>query len=310
MIQYIINALAPVIFLVVLGWIAGIKGIIDKSNRHGFSSYVINFSFPCLLFVVITNTNPTHFDNPHLILLFLLALMGMYLLTILLYKILYKETISELGQSAFLGSFPDMAFMGVPIFISLFGEKSLILIAIGNIISSLFMIPLTSILLGLKPAKANNFTLYLKNLTLAFKKPLVIAPLLGVLSAYFHIHYPKIIISSLTLIGDTTSGISLFTLGLIISSYKIIYKKRIFLTVAFKNLVHPALMLVLVVLFHFSGLTAQESILLCAMPTATMCTMFALKYNVLVEESVAVTITSTLFAVITLPVWMEIAHHF
>ena len=38
-------------------------------------------------------------------------------------------------------------------------------------------------------------------------------------------------------------------------------------------------MLGLVALFGIQGLLAKEVILLCAMPTATMTTMFALRYN-------------------------------
>jgi hypothetical protein len=55
--------------------------------------------------------------------------------------------------------------------------------------------------------------------------------------------------------------------------------------VLFKNLVHPAAMLATVMALGGSGLLAQEAILLAAIPSAVITTMFAEEYGVLASES-------------------------
>ncbi|WP_108650226.1 AEC family transporter [Dongshaea marina] len=137
----ILNSLIPVAFVIFLGWLAGYKGFIDKSHSKSFATYVMNFSFPCLLFVITATSKPADLFDSEFIIAFTLALMGMYLIALLIHRYLLGRNIQQAGQAAFVCSFPDMAFMGIPIFLELLGSKSLISIAIGNIITSLLMIP-------------------------------------------------------------------------------------------------------------------------------------------------------------------------
>ena len=69
-------------------------------------------------------------------------------------------------------------------------------------------------------------------------------------------------------------------------------------------------MLLLVILFNVKGLIAKEAILLCAMPTATMTTMFALRYRTLVQESTSTTILGTMVAIVTLPIFIILCQRF
>lgn len=167
------------------------------------------------------------------------------------------------------------------------------------------MIPLTVILLEFKSNKKQKIlSVFLTNLFIVLKKPLVFAPILGMIYAFIGIDLPQVIVSSLKLIGNTTSGVSLFALGLIMSKFVIKFSKTTLLNIAIKNIVHPIFMMILVYLFGVTGIASKEVILLCAMPTATMTTMFALKYNTLPEESTSTPVLGTLFAIITLPIFM------
>ncbi|MCF6764671.1 AEC family transporter [Thiotrichales bacterium 19S3-7] len=307
MFSTILNALIPVAFVIFLGWLAGFFKIIDKKHSKSFATYVMNFSFPCLLFVITATTKLSVLFDFQFVIAFFIGLMGMYLISFIIHRLLLKRALHNAGQAAFVCSFPDMAFMGIPIFLEIIGSTALVSIVIGNIISSVFMIPITVILLELKSAKnADIFKIFIENLIVVIKKPLVFAPILGIIYALFGIPLPHLIKDSLKLIGDTTSGVSLFTLGLIISSFMIKFSKGAILNIALKNILHPMIMMGLIFVFGIKGLLAKEVVLLCAMPTATMTTMFALRYNTLTEESTSSTILGTLFSIITLPVFMLI----
>lgn len=295
-------SLTPVGFIIFLGWFAGYKGFVTKSHSHSFATYVMSFSFPCSLFVLTATSSPAELLNGSFVMALWIGLIGMYFISFIIYKLILKRNITESTQGAFVCSFPDMAFMGIPIFTALLGKQALLSIAIGNICTSLVMIPFVTIFLnaGRGTTTENIGTIIWK----VIKKPLVFAPILGTIYSLCNLHLPDIAKNSLSLIGSTTSGVSLFALGLIMSSFAIKFSKLVSVNIILKNILHPLIMAGLVMLFGVKGIFAREAILLCAMPTATMTTMFALKYDTLIEESATSAILGTIVALITLTIFM------
>ena len=163
----ILQSLVPLAFVIVLGWFAGWRKIIDAKHSSSLATYVMSFSFTCLLFAKTATTSLQNLINYRFI-AGLLGLLGMYLLVFLFNRYLRRISVSHSCQTAFVSSFPDMAFMGIPIFLVLFGvfgEESLISIVIGNLITSLIMIPLTVSILEIAQAsevKTNVMALVLK----------------------------------------------------------------------------------------------------------------------------------------------------
>jgi malonate transporter and related proteins len=302
--ELIFQSLIPLAFVISLGWFAGWRNIIDARHSSSLATYVMSFSFPCLLFAKTATTSLQHLFNYRFIAGLSLGLLGMYLVLFLVNRYLRRMSLSDSCQTAFVTSFPDMAFMGIPIFLVLFGEESLISIVIGNVITSLVMIPLTVSILeieGASEVKTNILFLVLKVL----KKPLVLAPIIGAIFSAFSLPMPALARESLQLIGGTTSGVSLFALGLIMSQEKVSVSKSVLFNIFNKLLVHPLIMWGLVVAFGITGALAKEAILLCALPPAIMTTMFAVKYNVLTLESTSSTVLGTVGALVSMAVIMH-----
>lgn len=297
----ILLSIIPVAFVIFLGWLAGFKKIVDNKHSHSLATYVMSFSFPCGLFVLTATSKPEDLLNGSFVIAFWLGLMGMYLISFLIYRFILRYQNSTSAQGAFVCSFPDMAFMGIPIFTSLLGKQALLSIAIGNICTSLIMIPIVTILLS---GKDNHQTSIAMIIIKVLKKPLVFAPILGTIYSLCGLHLPEIAKDSLGLIGSTTSGVSLFALGLIMSSFTIKFSRLVVINLCLKNILHPLIMLALVIVFGVKGIFAKEAILLCAMPTATMTTMFALKYDTLTVESTSSAILGTILSLLTLTVFM------
>ena len=185
--ELIFQSLIPLAFVIGLGWFAGWRNIIDARHSSSLATYVMSFSFPCLLFAKTATTSLQHLFNYRFIAGLSLGLLGMYLVLFLVNRYLRRMSLSHSCQTAFVNSFPDMAFMGIPIFLVLFGEESLISIVIGNVITSLVMIPLTVAILEIEAAsevKTNILFLVLK----VFKKPLVLAPMIGACLRFFSPH--------------------------------------------------------------------------------------------------------------------------
>lgn len=301
LLQQILIAIIPVALIIFLGWFVGVKKIIANSHSESFATYVIHVSFPCSLFLLTATSKPSDLLDGPLVAALWLGIVGMFGLSFLIYKIFLRRSLKECMQGALVCSFADMAFMGIPIFTSLLGKQALLSIAIGNICTSLFIIPIVTMCLN---SREDQHVRWTKSLAQAITKPLVLAPILGTLCALAHVPIPLIITNALSIMGASTSGVSLFALGLIMSRFSIRWSKLVGVNIGLKNILHPLLMLAIVSLCHIKGTFAKEAILLCAMPTASMATMFALKYNVLTEESTSATVLGTILSLLTLTCFM------
>ncbi|MGL5055668.1 MAG: AEC family transporter [Fusobacteriaceae bacterium] len=300
MLDTILNSIVPVFFVIALGWFSGKKEIVSIDHKKAFADYVMMFSFPLHLFIGSAKANPKTLLDVKVISAFTLALMGLYIISFIIQKYIFKYDSRKAAQGSIVCAFPNMAFMGIPVLTSLIGPEALISVAIGNIITSIFMIPITTIILESKEDSASPIEVIKTSLINCIKKPLIIAPILGVLCSVFQIEIPKAVFQSCELIGKSTSGVSLFSLGLIMASYRIVLSGQVFFNIFMKNILQPIIMVGLIVLFNLKGVMAKEILLLCSMPTATISTMFGLKYGVSEVESSSSTILGTIFSIITL----------
>ena len=172
----VVLALLPVAFVIFLGWYAGYKKIIDNKHAESIAGYVMNFSFPAALFVLTASSRPSEIFNGKFVLAFWIGLLGMNIIAFFIYK-MRRFSLKESGMGSFTCSVPDMTFMGIPIFTSLFGVKSLIAIAIGNVCYGLIMVPVLTYFLNETQEKQNILKIIKNFMT----KPLIVAPCLGII---------------------------------------------------------------------------------------------------------------------------------
>jgi Predicted permeases len=303
--ELILKALVPLAFIITLGWLAGWRKIIDPKYGSSFATYILNFSLPCLLFIKTATTDVHELINYRFLGALALGLFGMYILIFITHRYLYRRPINHSCQAAFTCSFPNMAFIGIPIFMVLFGEQALVAIIIGNIVTGLLMIPVTVSVLELakvSPARAGISQMVHKVIT----KPLVLAPIFGIIISVFHLSLPSLVVESLKLFGSSTSGISLFTLGLIMSGNKVYFSRYMISNIVCKNFLHPLIMFGIVCALGITGNLAKEAILLCALPSAITATIFAVKYNVIQEEACSSAVVGTAISLLSVAIVMHL----
>jgi malonate transporter len=221
------SVLLPVFFVMGLGYWAGRAKRFDAHQMRGINDVVMTYALPSLMFVATgTTTRSAIFSEVPFLLALLIALLGFYIAVALLSVLVLRHSIGAAGLQAFLITYPSVAFFGIPIFKGLFGGASLVSIASASILASITIAPLTVVLLEIHAQHSATSevgrvgALIWNGLVNSFAKPMVWAPLLGLVFVLLNIH-PKEIDSMLLLIGSTTSGTSLFLGGLIISSYSI-----------------------------------------------------------------------------------------
>jgi malonate transporter len=234
---------------------------------------------------------------------FLVALLG--------FLFVLRSDLRTSTLRASLLTFPDMVFMGVPILGQLLGPSSLYPILIANLVPSLIIVPLTTVLLelggqnGRRRAGAHVFA---KTLVEAVCEPRVWVPFMGIVLVILDIPVPQFVISSLDLIGKSTTGLSLFVAGLIIAEEKVRLTAAVAVDTFVKNLVHPFGMLATVLALGVTGALAQEAILLAALPSAVTATMFAKEHRVLEAESLTTILATRIVAFATIPMMIAVTH--
>lgn len=141
-----------------------------------------------------------------------------------------------------------------------------------------------------------------KGLLNSLKQPVVLAPLLATLLVLLSVSVPTEIESMLNLIGSATAGVAVFVAGLIVAAYHVKVTREIVANTLVKMVVQPALMAVLVVAFGIAKPLGSEAILICAMPTAVVPVMFALRYKTYQTEAASTLLLTTLAMIVVTPV--------
>jgi len=299
----IVTSLVPVAFAISLGYVAGHRNVFGAAQRKVFTTLVLNWLLPSLLFSGIAKTPRADLLNYKIPLTFAIGLLVPYLAVLLAGRFLLRHDQRVAALRASLLAFPDMVFMGVPILGTLFGPASLFPILVANFVPMLVIIPLTTVLLemGSEKGSRGGSAVFFKALAHAAGEPRVWVPFIAAVLVLLNIEIPQVVIGSLDLVGEPTTGLSLFVAGLIISEEKVRLSKAVAVDVLFKNLVHPAAMLATVLILHVDGVLAREAILLAALPSAVITTMFAEEYGVLASESSTAILGTRVLCFVTIP---------
>ena len=311
MLGTIVTTLIPVAFVMFLGDMAGRRNFFQVADRTLLTKLVLTWLLPPLLLSGILETPRADLLDYKIPLIFLVGLMGPYLIVLLVCRFVLRYDLRVATLKAGLMAFPDMVFMGIPILHQLFGPSSLYSILVANLVPSLIIVPLTSVLLELGSGKGarGGSHVFVKTLAGAIREPRVWAPLLGAVLVILNLRIPQVVITSLHLIGEPTTGLSLFVVGLIIAEEKVRMSVAVTADTLFKNLAHPAAMLATVLGFGVTGDLARQAILLAAIPSAVITTMFAEQYGILTSESSTTILATRVLAFATIPIVIELTQH-
>lgn len=134
----------------------------------------------------------------------------------------------------------------------------------------------------------------------AYKKPIVLAPMLAVLFVLTDIGLPESLIKSLSLMGEVARGAALFLTGLILSAQKVRLGASVASQTLPANVAHPLITAGLARLFAVFALTAREAVVLSALPAGFFRILFWLRFGTSSEVTGTTLIASTISSAATL----------
>ena len=304
----ILLALAPVFFVLLLGYGAGKLRFVDNHHVDGFNALVMSFALPASLFVATASAPRSEMlaEAP------LFAILGGVMLVVYLgwyFFVLSYSKVSKADASleALTIAFPNMAGVALPIASQLLGPTGTVQVAVAIAAGSIIVSPLTLMLVELgvntdAGATTLSSARIMSALRRALTKPVVLAPLLGILFSISGLSLNKVAEASLLLIGHAAAGVALFLTGLILSAQSFRSDWKIRTATVVSNIVRPLLTAAVVFILPVSAETARAAILLAAVPSGFFGILFAVNYRLDSRTMGSMVIASTVLSIVTIAI--------
>jgi malonate transporter len=306
MITILLNALIPIFAIMALGYLAGWTR--DINNRHvtELNALVMDFALPASLFsATASSSRALLLAQWPLLLVFIVSMLALYALCYWMQSRLFGLKSNEASVQALNISLPNFAAAGLPLITALFGAHETIYVALAIATGSIFMSPLTLAVLEANKAPAGGQRdrgAIVRAIGRSLRKPIVLAPLVGVAFSMLGIPLAEAVNRSLHLIGQAAGGVALFLTGLILSTQRIRLGPNVLSGTLLKNIVHPVVVIGLVLLLPIDRDTARAAILLCALPSGFFGVLFGLRYGLESQVAGSTLIVSSLISIVSLPV--------
>ncbi|MDP9566101.1 UNVERIFIED_ORG: putative permease [Kosakonia oryzae] len=287
-----------------LGWLSGKLGYTHRKDATVLATVVIRFALPFHLFIGALNTNPDKIKNFSFMAVLVIGLMGSYLLTLILSRYVFRHDIKTSAIQSLVCAFPDMAYFGAPVLAVLIGPEGFLGVLIGNLVTSVLMIPLTIILIRMGDKDSDIETLHpgkliMQNLLRAVRNPIVWIPVSGVVLSLAGVQLPHLLSAPIEMVGKIAGGLSLFALGLLFYGERPSLNLQTFTNISIKNLIQPAMMAVAGLAFGLSHTLMQQVVIIGATPSAIAAGMFALRSDTYIESASSSILIGTAIGVLT-----------
>lgn len=297
----IFNQVLVLFLLIIIGFAASKKKLIDDYGTKQLSTVVLYITLPALII------RSMQFDFSMQLLGESAAMVGISAITyttlIALSYLLVRLTGAKNREKDVLQAsmiFPNVGFMGYPIVFAVFGETGVFYTALFNMLFDLLMWTVGVHILS----RSSDITDETSHLRKALLNPGTLAVITGFSLFVFGIKLPQAADRTLEYLAGATTPIAMVTVGAILSrtNIKSIFtNKGLLITAALKMIVLPLLVVGALNLSGLTGYFRSIPAIIIAMPVAANVAILSARYDSdysLASQSVFLT---TLISLITIP---------
>lgn len=293
------------LLFIAVGFIARKTKVMPDGFDRMLSRFVLAVPLPCM---IVSSFNLEY--SPELLLSAPLIAALCVGIMVILFLLIFLAT-RWIGDGAmrktvrFCLLFTNYTFVGFPVVRQLYGAEGFFHYVMFTLPIRLFFYGGGSIMLGKRGGKIDA-----RETIKRFLCPPVIAVFVGIALYALRVDLPPVIESTIETIGNMASPLGLMLCGAIIADADLKSALRhpsVLAVTVCRLLVIPALALGLFWLFRVDTDVLQTSIYYFAMPVASLTPTFLLRYDpeALEARTAAgyMVVTSTLFCVLTIPLW-------
>ena len=304
----LLNALLPIFVGLLLGYIAGRRGVMDNLNVRNLIALVMGFAIPCALFSTISRTSwPVLREQSESAVMIAVVFVALYAATYVWARRSLKMSISDASVLALTVGFPNSAAVALPLLTTAYGPSSTVIAALSIAVGAITISPLTVALLEsdkLSDGKSVSIQAIAIKFIRAFTRPVVWAPTLALVSVYFGLHLPTYVDRSLTILGSAASGSALILTGVVVSSQTFRFDRKVAWATAAIVLIQPMFALGITELFHMSHDDIRDITLISGIPGGFFGIVFGKSFNSTPEIASSALIASYCIGAFSLAGWM------
>lgn len=296
--EKVLMKVISVFLIILIGVYGSKKNIITESLQEGLKDLIINITFP---FLVLTSFSFSYDSSmlSNIVKAFIYSLLSFIILIGINYIFIKPVSKEKRFIMKLSNVFSNCSFIGMIAIESIFGAEGMIYAGIFNMtFYSLIWIYTKYICIKNKENKVE------KNLN-----PTMLAICIGLFMIILKIQLPVGIYNSFSIIGEITTPIGLILVGSIISkiNLKVIFSDYTLYYAAFiKLIVMPLIILGVSKLLKDDSMVICTIILLQAMPSSEISTIFAKEYAKDYKYSSELVVISTLLFILTFPIILKL----
>jgi malonate transporter and related proteins len=297
MIESILASLVPVFLVMLLGFVAGLTKDIDNWDIGSLNALVMDFALPAALFTAMAQTPRDAMIGQGPLALVLLLAMGVVFASTYFIQVCWFGTgRKESALLALTASGPNVGSAGLPVIVSVFSRSASVSVAVAVAVAAIAVTPASLVLLEVANTSRPALCAIIRG---ALMKPIVIAPVAGLLFSISGVSPPQFVESALTLVGQGASGASLFLTGLVVSAQPFRFNANVGTSVVLKNLLQPVLAGALSMLL-LANAEARVAVVLTAVPSGAFGVLLAVRYGAPAVQIGSTLVVSTVASVFTL----------
>jgi len=313
MIEILANSLVPVFAGLLLGYVAGLRKVVDNNDLRTLITFVMSFAVPCALFTTIVRApHPLLWGQSKVALVLGAVYLAIYALMYFSARRLGKLSAADSSVLSLTLAFPNAAAIGIPLLPAVYGNGSSVSVSIAIAVGAVTISPITLAILESNTGSHDHLSALARiriSLWRAVRRPIVWAPILGVLLVAVNLAVPSYVDKSLAIFGTATAGAALFLTGLVVSAQRFNLGWGVGWSVFGKTLLQPALCLGAA---RVMGLPLEQTryvVLISAIPCGFFGVVFGKSFDATPEIASSSLIASTLVGVFTLAGWIVLTSH-
>lgn len=295
----IVNGVISLFLIILVGVYAAKRKIITKEINKGLTNILLKITLPCLV------VSSFIFDlsdelKGNIIKCFIYSPLVLLISIVISYIFLLPIKGGKKIIIQFANVFSNCGFIGFPIVFSIYGNEGVIYASIFNLFFTVFLWTYGVILFNGK-MKREDIKQVLLN-------PAIIAVIIGLIIMILGVNIPNVLSSTLDLVGNMTSPLSMIIVGVILGNAKIIFylkDKSIYYSAFLKLIVMPCIIILILKIINDNSLVSKTLIILTAMPAAAMTSILAESFDKESEYSAVIVFITTLFSLITFPILLN-----
>ena len=308
----VVSALAPVVLLIAVGYLAGRRNWIGGAAVKELSNLIFLLLAPALLFRSMSTVHVEQLSGRPVAAYFIAAGL-IYAATLALRG--FNRTAAVLGLAS---TYSNTVMIGIPLIGLAYGAPGMVVLLTLVSLHSLILLTGATIVLELASARedpaaggqgqrhiAATVGVALRN---AIIHPVVLPVIAGLLFAQTGWTVPEVIDKPMLLLGQAFSPIALVLVGITLAMTPVgLHLRGATVQALVKNLVHPLGVLAIGWLMDVRGVPLAVMVIAASLPIGANVFMFAQRYRVAEELVTASVVVSTVLALFTVSLTLALA---